>query len=141
MSCESSTAKVLRERGLRLTPQRRMILAALRHAGGHRTARELLEVVRREYPFVDASTVYRTLTALKETGLISETDMGQAEATYEWMELERHHHLICQQCGETRSLDDRYLSALGEALLRDLHFDASLDHFAIFGLCARCRNA
>ena len=64
MSCEKSSAQALRERGLRLTPQRRLILAALRHAGGHRSANELLEEVRRVYPDVDASTVYRTLTLL-----------------------------------------------------------------------------
>ncbi len=140
MSCEESSAQALRERGLRLTPQRRLILAALRHAGGHRSANELLEEVRRAYPDVDASTVYRTLGALKESGLVTETDLGAGEAAFEWMGRDRHHHLICQRCCATAALHHRYLQALGDTLLSELGFAADLDHFAIFGTCDRCRS-
>ena len=138
MSCEESSARTLRERGFRLTPQRRLILAALRHAGGHRSAQEIRDAVQAEYQDVDASTIYRTLTALRDAGLVSETDLGGGEAAFEWLVAERHHHLICQRCGETAALDHHYLQQLGDALRAEIGFEANLDHFAIFGTCAAC---
>ena len=140
MSCETETVQALREAGHKATPQRLMILSALRHAEGHRTAAELFEQVQREYPYVDISTVYRTLAVLKELRLISETHMGGGDATFEWVGVERHHHLICRRCNHVTLLDHHYLERLGAQIVSDLGFRSDMDHFAIFGLCARCQG-
>ena len=139
MSCEPDTAAALRDAGQKVTPQRMLILSSLRHAGQHVTAAQILERVRRQYPYVDASTVYRTLAAAKELRLVSETHMG-VETQYEWTGQNHHHHLICRGCGEVKRLDNSYLDGLATALLEDHGFQADLDHFAIFGLCQRCRQ-
>ena len=138
MSCEAETVAVLREAGHRLTPQRLVILSILRHAQGHVTAAEILESVRQQYPYVDISTVYRTMSALKELHLVSETDMGTGEYSYEWTMPEPHHHLICRGCGAEISLDNKYLQSIGRRLLKEYGFRAELGHFAIFGLCQDC---
>ena len=77
MSCEDHTVQTLRDSGHRLTPQRVLILSSLRHADGHVTASEILDQVRESYPYIDASTVYRTLSVLKKLRLVSETDLGR----------------------------------------------------------------
>lgn len=142
MSCESETVQVLRERGHKATPQRLMILSALRHARGHLTAGNIHDQVRTEYPYVDVSTVYRTLSVLKELRLVAETDMGTGDITYEWLRKQgRHHHLICRSCGSVASLDDRYLEDLGAQIMADSGFRPDIDHFAFFGLCVGCREA
>lgn len=141
MSCESETIGVLRETGHKMTPQRMMILTSIRHAPGHLTAADIYERVRAEYPYVDISTVYRTLTVLKDMRLVSETHMGSGDAAFEWVGAERHHHLICRGCDDVTSLDHRYLEELGSRLGADLGFRADIDHFAIFGLCAECQSA
>lgn len=139
MSCETDTVKVLRGAGHKATPQRLMILSALRHASGHLTANDIHSEVQKDYPYVDISTVYRTLGVLKELRLVSETDMGTGDATYEWVRGgARHHHLICRSCGETTSLDHTYLENLGTEILEDSGFRPDLDHFAIFGICRSC---
>jgi Fur family transcriptional regulator, ferric uptake regulator len=138
LSCEAETVAVLREAGHRLTPQRLVILSILRHAQGHVTAAEILESVRQQYPYVDISTVYRTMSALKELHLVSETDMGTGEHSYEWTMPEPHHHLICRDCGAEISLDNKYLRSIGRKLLKDYGFRAEPGHFAIFGLCQTC---
>jgi Fur family ferric uptake transcriptional regulator len=118
-----------------------MILSALRHASGHQTASEIYDFVREEYPYVDISTVYRTLTVLKALRLVSETDMGTGEAIYEWVRGEgRHHHLICRNCGPVGELDHAHLENLGAEILSESGFKPDLDHFAIFGLCPSCQN-
>lgn len=140
MSCETESVQVLREAGHKLTPQRLMILSVLRHADGHVSAGEIFEQVRAEYPYVDISTVYRTLGVLKELRLVSEMDMGQGDTVYEWVrEQRRHHHLICRNCGSVASLDHRYLENLGAEILADYGFRPDIDHFAIFGVCKECQ--
>jgi Fur family ferric uptake transcriptional regulator len=139
MSCETQTIDVLRESGHKMTPQRMMILTSLRHASGHLSAADIYERVKAEYPYVDISTVYRTLTVLKEMRLISETHMGGGDATFEWVGSERHHHLICRRCNGVTQLDHQYLEQLGSRIAKDVGFRADIDHFAIFGLCAECQ--
>lgn len=141
MSCETETVQVLRDRGHKATPQRLMILSALRHADGHLTASAIFDKVRMDYPFVDISTVYRTLSVLTELRLVNETDMGTGDMTYEWVRQQGlHHHLICRNCGIVASLDHHYLEDLGAEILSESGFKPDLDHFAIFGLCATCRS-
>ncbi len=140
MSCETETAVVLRDAGQKITPQRMLILSTLRHAREHVTASAVLDEVRRSYPYVDASTVYRTLGSAAQLGLVSETDMGSGDSQFEWIGPDRHHHLICRSCGVVSSLDNSYLDGLATALHDDLGFRADLGHFAIFGLCRDCAS-
>ncbi|MCH7999329.1 MAG: transcriptional repressor [Chloroflexi bacterium] len=138
MSCETETATTLKDAGQKVTPQRMLILSSVRHAGGHLTASQILEEVRHSYPYVDASTVYRTLASARVLKLVNETNMGSDDNQFEWIGKERHHHLICRSCGEVTSLDNSYLDGLASTLLEDHRFQADLDHFAIFGVCKGC---
>src|SRR5690349_387973 len=99
MTCDQESAEILRRADLKLTPQRLMVLSALRHSTGHVTAAEIFSQVKAAYPYVDISTVYRTLAALKQMRLVTETDMGGGDLSYEWAPEQPHHHLICTQCG------------------------------------------
>lgn len=140
MSTDERTLKTLKQSGHRLTPQRLMILSVLRDSAGHLSAAEILEQVKRDYPYIDISTVYRTLGVLKDMRLVSETDMGGGEYRYEWVDEVRHHHLICADCDSVTQMDHKYTEDLGAAILDDYGFQANIDHFAIFGQCARCRQ-
>ena len=140
MSCERATAQMLKESGHRPTPQRLMILSAVRHASGHVSAAQIIDQVRESYPYLDASTVYRTLSVLKNERLVSETNMGGGESVYEWLGQVRHHHLICRACGGVTLVDDRYLASLSSEILTDYGFQADIEHFAIFGVCKDCAS-
>ena len=140
MSCETDTVERLRETGHRMTPQRMMVLTSLRHAPDHLSAADIFRSVREAYPYVDISTVYRTLAVLKDLRLISETHMGGGDAAFEWVDAQRHHHLVCKKCGSETNLDHAYMDSLAAQISRDLGFAADMDHFAIFGLCSACRR-
>ncbi|HLF80075.1 MAG TPA: Fur family transcriptional regulator [Dehalococcoidia bacterium] len=140
MSCEQDTAALLRAAGQKVTPQRMLILGCVRHARGHMTATQILEEVRKSYPYIDASTVYRTLSSAKELRLVSETNLGAGDNLFEWAGTDRHHHLICRRCGQDTTLEERHVDALVTTLERETGFHADLDH-AIFGLCPDCGTA
>jgi Fur family ferric uptake transcriptional regulator len=138
MSCDSDTAAVLRAAGQKVTPQRLLILGCVRHAGGHVSASQVLEEVRAWQPYIDASTVYRTLASARDHKLVSETKLGSGDNLFEWIE-SPHHHLICKTCGAMISLDESHLDALAKSLEKETGFAADLDHIAIFGLCRDCQ--
>ena len=138
MSCERETAVVIREAGQKVTPQRVLILSGLRHSGQHVTATNIIDELKAAHPYIDASTVYRTLASATDMGLVSETDMGSGESEFEWIGKDRHHHLICRSCGSVISLDNSYLDGLATLLYEEAGFRADLGHFAIFGVCRDC---
>ncbi len=140
MSCETETAEILRRAGYRQTPQRLMILRALRHAKGHISANQIADEVRAQFPGVDDSTVYRNLDVLRRMRLVTSTDLGSGDVMFEWSPDEPHHHLICSGCGSVQDLPHTYLENLDQAIEANLEFRANLDHFAIFGLCRACRS-
>ena len=63
MSCENETAVALRDAGQKVTPQRMAILSAVRHAGEHVTATSVIDQIQAAQPYVDPSTIYRTLSS------------------------------------------------------------------------------
>ncbi len=141
MSCEAETAALLRGAGQKVTPQRMLILCGVRHAHGHITAAQVLTEVRRIYPYVDASTVYRTLAAARDLHLVSETNMGSGDNLFEWIGANRHHHLVCRVCGSVADLDPAHLGAVASEVKANDGFEVDLDHLTLFGVCKVCSNA
>jgi Fur family ferric uptake transcriptional regulator len=92
-------AHELHEKGLRLTPQRELVLSAVRSLG-HATPEEVAEKVRSTHPGINLSTVYRNLETLENVGLVLHTHLGHGGATYHAAEELTHLHLVCSDCGE-----------------------------------------
>ena len=130
----------LREVGYRLTPQRMLIVSIIHDSKGHMSAEDVHQRVKEHYPFVDISTVYRTLQLLKRLRIVTETDLGGGSVRYELSQEERHHHLVCRQCGKTFALDDAVIEPLRSNLMDAHGFAADMEHFAIFGRCRACRS-
>src|SRR3990172_6816778 len=110
-------AQTLQDLGYRLTPQRTMILEAILGCDDHVSAEQIHARVREVYPYLNISTVYRTLDLLKSLALVTVTDLGEGRVLYHWAEKGNHHHLICQKCGAVASLDDDLLEPLKQPLL------------------------
>jgi len=133
-----SAAMRLRRAGQRATPQRLVILGALR-SGEHLSADEVFAHVEPLLPGVNRSTVYRTLELFRDLGLASETDLGAGVRQFELLDDRRHHHhLVCRHCGASLELDDALVAPLREAIRGRYGFAAGIDHLALFGRCAAC---
>ncbi|MDP2662588.1 MAG: Fur family transcriptional regulator [Dehalococcoidia bacterium] len=140
MAAISDTEVTLRDMGCRLTPQRVMIVEAVRSSEEHVFADEIYQTVRHLYPHINISTVYRTLELLKGLGLITVTDLGGGKICYHWAEKGRHHHLVCHTCGSVTALEDSVMDSLQTTLRERYGFRANLSHLAIFGWCANCAS-
>ena len=138
MSCEAESAEELKAAGLRRTTARVLVLSALRHAGRHMRATEVIGHVNRYFGHLQRSTVYRALGALRDARLISETHLGHGEAIYEWVGEHPHHHLVCSVCGGVMDLDSSVINDLVRNV-GDLHgFQAEVTHLALRGVCPDC---
>ena len=133
-----NTVDALHRRGLRLTPQRRLVFSVLESGEGHLSAEEIYSRVRAKYSRINISTVYRTLELLKELGLITVTDLGEGKLRYHYQEKGHHHHLICEKCGRVTELSESLFQPLKRELEGRYRFKADLSHLAIFGRCQKC---
>ena len=140
MTDDDSTIQTLRGSGRRLTPQRMMVLTAIRELGGHVTVDAIHQHVLEQYPYIDIATVYRTVGLLKRLHLVNEVSHGGI-SRYEIADPDdRHHHMVCEHCGEAFHLAPQYLDSLREQLVRDVGFEPHMEHFTISGLCSECRQ-
>jgi Fur family ferric uptake transcriptional regulator len=130
----------LRERGLRMTPQRRAIVAEVMRTPGHISPTAIARRVQGDMPGVNASTVYRTLTLLEEVGVLQHSHL-ESGAEYHRSEEAEHVHLTCSRCGADDALSLREADALQDLIHRHHGFRADLTHFAITGLCRECAAA
>ncbi|HEY6677493.1 MAG TPA: Fur family transcriptional regulator [Actinomycetota bacterium] len=130
---------VLQARGLRMTPQRRAIVAEIMRTRGHISPTALARKVQGEMPGVNASTVYRTLSLLEEVGVLSHAHL-EGGAEYHRAEEAGHVHLTCSNCGAEDDLSMEEAEALSNLIERHREFLPDLTHFAISGLCAECRR-
>jgi len=95
----------LRDRGWRLTAQRRVIAEAMTGEHVHLAADEVLQRARTTLPEVSLATVYNTLNELVSIGEVVELTHADGRKRYDPNVVERHHHLVCIGCG--RMLDVR----------------------------------
>jgi Fur family ferric uptake transcriptional regulator len=135
-------AERLRERGLRLTPQRHQVLAAvaaLDHATPEAIGARLREAAGPGGAAPDTSTVYRTLELLERLGLVWHTHLGKGAPIYHAAE-HPHLHVVCQSCGEVASADPSLLEGAAERLAAEFGFTVDVGHVALSGTCRACRE-
>jgi Fur family transcriptional regulator, ferric uptake regulator len=133
-------ARRLRGMGVRVTPQRFLVLEALATHGGHMTAEAVLRWAALRSADLNLATVYRTLELLVSLGLVAQTDLGGAATAFELVGDAPHHHLVCERCGAVIEMDDSLFQALRADVLRRYGFDAQSRHIALFGLCHDCQR-
>jgi Fur family ferric uptake transcriptional regulator len=129
--------EVLRGQGLRMTPQRRAIVAEIMRTKGHISPTALARKVQSDMPGVNPSTIYRTLTLLEEVGVLAHAHL-EGGAEYHRAEEAGHVHLTCSNCGDEDDLSLEEAEALVGLIERHHGFQPDLTHFAISGLCADC---
>lgn len=137
MSSTDAVLRLLQERGLRMTPQRRAIVTEIMGTHGHITPTSVARRVQEKVPGVNASTVYRTLGLLEDVGVLSHAHL-EAGPEYHRRSESDHVHLTCSNCGADESLSLDEAARLKRLISQHRGFQPDLTHFAISGLCARC---
>jgi Fur family transcriptional regulator, stress-responsive regulator len=132
------TATALRAAGYRVTSQRIVIHRTLVELGRHVAAEELLAAVGERLPNVSLPTVYASLEALEDAGLVRRVAAGRGPALYDSRPAD-HHHLVCRRCGAVEDLEANVGLASVLSSAERHGFAADGAEVVVHGLCAACR--
>ncbi len=128
----------IRARGLRWTPQRRILLEVLSRSEGHVTGAELVERCRAADPSTVPSTVYRTLDVLEELGIVQHAHGADGREEFHVLPVSQHGHLHCLGCHQSWEISSDEAAALGRVLERERGFAMDLSHLTVSGHCRAC---
>ncbi len=135
----------LRQRGLRMTPQREAILDVFftLPEGDHLTVEEIFEEMGRQpqaelVSSVSLATTYRTLKLFVSMGIVRELDFSEDHKHYELIRNPEapHHHIICTDCGKTAEFESPEIAALVERIAREKNITIVDAQLKIFAECA-----
>ncbi len=130
---------VLREKGYKITPQRRAVITALVNSDRFATAQQILDYVKKTNPDISLDTIYRNLTLLADLGIICEINTrGKDGNIYELITTKHHHHLVCLNCGKAECLDFCPISHEDLEQINQKQFTIISHSLEFYGYCANC---
>ncbi len=132
----------LKERGVRLTRQRQILLELIDKTGGHLDAERLYRLAKERDAKINRVTVYRTLKMLKTGGLVDELDLmhqGGDQHYYETRLKQEHAHVICLRCGKVEEFFGEPLQRLRRQVETHFGFQVLMTRTEIGGYCAHCQ--
>ena len=137
--------KMLKEKGLKVTNQRLLVLEVLaENRDKHMTAEDIYELVKEDYPEIGLATIYRTVQLLLEMQLVDRINLDEGCVRYEIGELfdgegkHHHHHLICKTCGKVLPFRDDLLDGLERHIEEKTGFHALAHELKFYGQCREC---
>ena len=131
----------IRAAGLRLTPQRLLIYQTLLQSKRHPTAQGLFEAVKDETPSLSQATVYNTLQALVNAGLIQEIGEAGDGAVHYDADLTPHVNLVCTRCHRVDDFFDVPLDAVAEQVASQSGYQIQGARTVYYGRCPECQTA
>ncbi|HOK26738.1 MAG TPA: Fur family transcriptional regulator [Bacteroidales bacterium] len=103
--------KILMDHGLKVTPQRTLILEALISLDEHPSYEIIMKFMRFRYPNISLATIYNTLKLFKEKGIIKQITAGDEEIRFDPVQ-EKHHHLYYKDTDKLEDFEDKELDRI-----------------------------
>lgn len=129
----------LKDKGLRVTPQRFAVYANLLHRDDHPTADQILQDLNGDAPRSSQATVYSALQALQQAGLIRDVLLEPGVCRYD-ANVEPHHHFRCRVCGTIVDLAWHSFTPLDLGQLAAA-VEVEAYEITVQGRCDRCCHA
>ncbi|NOR30409.1 Fur family transcriptional regulator [Sulfitobacter sp.] len=131
MENDSDYRQMLRDAGLRVTPQRASIITILSETDDHPNVEELYEKTRALDDTVSVATVYRTMSVLENAGLVRKLVMDDAPARYEMMPHTDHDHLVDVDSGDLIEIPGTEIAELMSRVAAELGYHIVSHHTVI----------
>ena len=128
--------QILKSKGLRVTPQRFAVYSNLLSRRDHPTAEQILMSLNQDSPTSSQATVYSSLQALRDVGLVREVLLEEGVCRYD-ANISSHHHFRCSKCG---CIEDVSWEQVGDVNFKSLRPGLTVDKYelTIQGVCDRC---
>lgn len=139
MSQATDLAQSLHTSGRRLTRQRQLVMQVLQDNPGHLEVEQVYTLAKARDPNISLPTVYRTLSVLREMGLVEGHTLGQDHTHFEAVPETPHYHFTCLQCGRVIEFDAPQVMQVTRALSEREGLQITDVHLLLSGYCAQCR--
>ena len=133
----------LKERGVRLTRQRQILLELIDKTGEHLDAERLYQMAKDPAPTLNPLPLPRTLKTPTPRGLVDELDLmhyGGDQHYYETRLKQEHAHVICLRCGKVEEFFGDPLQKLRKQIESHFGFQVLLARTEVGGYCAHCQT-
>jgi Fe2+ or Zn2+ uptake regulation protein len=138
-STTETLTELLRGAGYRATPGKIALLSLLEAAAHPLTIAEISEQLSDKK---DETTLYRSLDAFVQSGIIRRVHFNDRSARYEWnVGAHHHHHIVCEECGKIEDVDTCATDLEKKVLGQSKQFKTIRSHSVeFFGVCAVCEK-
>ena len=132
--------KIVKQKGLKYTEQREIVLSILLSATDHLSAEDVYNEVKIQFPEsnIGIATVYRALSFLEEVDLITSITFGTDGKKYESNAKSHHDHLICTSCGKIIEFVDDEIEKRQERIAKKNKFVITSHSMQLYGTCSDC---
>jgi Fur family transcriptional regulator, ferric uptake regulator len=134
--------RIVKQKGLKYTEQREIVLNILLHANNHLTAEEIYNLIKETKPDsnIGIATVYRALSFLEEVNLITSITFGADGKKYESSQKDHHDHLICTNCGKIIEFVDDEIEKRQDRIAKKNKFKVTSHSMQLYGTCESCQE-
>lgn len=122
----------------RPTKQRTAIEADLERSEEFRSAQQVHASLHRHGDKIGLATVYRTLQAMVDEGLVDALRTDDGEQAYRRCSTGHHHHLVCRDCGRTVEIEGPAVERWTAAISAEHGFTDVAHTLELFGRCGPC---
>lgn len=133
---------LLKKNGEKFTIQREVILQTLYNSDEHLTPEALHQLIQKEHPELKTgiATIYRTLSRLEESDIVTSLSFGAQGKKYELGAKDHHDHMICTQCGDITEFVDDEIEERQHKIADKLGFKMTDHSMQIYGICKNCQK-
>eukprot|EP01029_Cantina_marsupialis_P006990 TRINITY_DN177098_c0_g1_i4.p1 TRINITY_DN177098_c0_g1~~TRINITY_DN177098_c0_g1_i4.p1 ORF type:complete len:149 (-),score=25.28 TRINITY_DN177098_c0_g1_i4:433-879(-) len=134
--------RIVKQKGLKYTEQREIVLNILLNAEEHLTAEEVYTLIKEKRPDsnIGIATVYRALGFLEEVNLITSITFGTDGKKYESNYKDHHDHLICTSCGKIVEFMDDEIEKRQDQIAKKNKFKVTSHSMQLYGVCKSCQD-
>jgi Fur family peroxide stress response transcriptional regulator len=134
---DTAVIRSLRGGGYKATPQRIAVGRFILMSRDHPTAQAIYSEVKKIYPTVSLSTVYKTIKILKEVGLVQELNIPRDQTRFD-SAIDPHINLVCLNCGRIFDAENSDVQGIVDLVSEEENFAATGHRFDIYGICQSC---
>ena len=133
---------LLKKNGEKFTIQREVIIETLYNSDEHLTPEALHQLIQKQHPDLKTgiATVYRTLSRLEESDMVTSLSFGAQGKKYELGAKDHHDHMICTECGDITEFVDDEIEKRQELIAKEFGFKIEDHSMQIYGICKNCQS-
>lgn len=131
-------ATIIKQAGLKATPQRLAIYEYLVNTDCHPNAETIYKGLEETTPGMSLATIYKTLESFKKNRLVMELNMGDGFARYD-ARTSSHSHILCSKCGRVYDLFLPEITNIKEHISNLTNFKLNDERLVFYGICPSCQ--